>query len=124
MKVTDLSQEWKDRVTERRQWERFSPTRGTLALLDGRSYRMLDISFGGMSIYDYGQETVPEETIVGLHCFDEGFFLDALRCRKVSDQRIVTKGRYGEVVLNRIGLEIMENDPELKQKLTPFIGSE
>jgi len=124
MKVRDLSQEWKDRVTERRQWERFPPTRGTLALLDGRSYRMLDISFGGMSIYDYGQETVPEETIVGLHCFDEGFFLDAVRCRKVSDQRVVTQGRYGEVVLNRIGLQIVEDDPELEQKLTPFIGTD
>jgi len=124
MENRNLTQEWKNQVTERRRWERFTPTKGTLALLDGRSYRIMDISLGGMSIYDYGQETVPEETIVGLHCFDEGFFLDALRCRKVSDQRVVTQGRYGEVVLNRIGLQIIETDPDLERKLTPFMAGD
>jgi hypothetical protein len=123
MKDRNTYQVWKDSLAERRKWERYPPTKGTLALVDGRSYRMMDISLGGLSIYDYGDETVPEETIVGLHCFDEGFFIDAIRCRKVSDERVVSKGRYGEVVLNRIGLEIVESDPDLKQKLTQFMAS-
>ena len=123
MKDRDPSLEWKDTVTERRKWERHLPTKGAMALLDGRSYRMMDISLGGLSIYDYGEESVPEETIVGLHCFDEGFFVDALRCRKVSDQRVVSHSRLGEVVLNRIGLEIIESDPDLESKLAPFFGS-
>lgn len=92
-------------------------------MLDGRSYRMMDISLGGLSIYDYGEESVPEETVVGLHCFDEGFFVDAIRCRKVSDRRVVSHSRFGEVVINRIGLEIIENDPDLESKLAPFLGS-
>ena len=123
MKDRDPSLGWKDSVTERRKWDRHPPTKGALALLDGRSYRMMDISLGGLSIYDYGEEFVPEETVVGLHCFDEGFFVDAIRCRKVSDQRVVSHSRYGEVVLNRIGLEIIENDPDLESKLAPFLGS-
>jgi hypothetical protein len=94
-----------------------------MAFLDGRSYRMMDISLGGLSIYDFGEETVPEETIIGLHCFEEGFFLEAIRCRKVSDQRVVSQTQYGEVALNRIGLEIVESDPELQHKLAPFMGS-
>ena len=122
MKDRDKSQNWKDSITERRQWERYPPTRGTMALLDGRSYRMMDISLGGMSIYDYGEETVPEETIVGLHCFEEGFFVDAIRCRKVSDHRVVSQSRHGEVVLNRIGLEIVDSDPDLAHKLAQFMG--
>ena len=123
MKYRDPAQEWIDSVTERRKWERHPPTKGAMALLDGRSYRMMDISLGGLSIYDYGEESVPEETIIGLHCFDEGFFVDALRCRKVSDQRVVFHSRLGEVVLNRIGLEIIESDPDLESKLAPFLGS-
>jgi len=83
---------------------------------------MMDISFGGLSIYDYGEESVPEEMVVGLHCFDEGFFVDAIRCRKVSDQRIVSQSRYGEVIINRIGLEIVEDDPDLETKLAPFLA--
>jgi len=121
MKGKDPSREWQDGVTERRKWERYAPTTGTMALLDGRSFRMMDISLGGLSIYDYGDETVPEETVVGLHCFDEGYFLDAIRCRKVSDHRVVSRSRFGDVVLNRIGLEIMENDPDLERKLAPFM---
>ena len=122
MKVKDPSQEWKNNVTERRKWARHPPVEGTLALLDGRTYRMMDISLGGLSIYDYGDDSVPDETIVGLHCFDEGFFVDAIRCRKVSDQRVVSQSRYGEVIMNRISLEIVENDPELENKLKPFLG--
>ena len=70
MKEKDPSLGWKDSVTERRKWDRYPPTKGALALLDGRSYRMMDISLGGISIYDYGEESVPEETVIGLHCFD------------------------------------------------------
>lgn len=123
MRARDSYHGWKSIVTERRKWKRHPPVRGTLALLDGRSYRMMDISFGGLSIYDYGEESVPEEMVVGLHCFDEGFFVDAIRCRKVSFQRVVSQSRYGEVVINRIGLEIMENDPDLENKLAPFLAS-
>jgi hypothetical protein len=118
----DSYQDWKDSITERRKWERYTPTKGTMAWLDGKSYRMMDISLGGLSIYEYGEDAVPEETIIGLHCFEEGFFLDAIRCRKVSDQRVVSQSQHGEVVLNRVGLEILENDPELEQKLAPFIS--
>ena len=112
---------WLDSITDRRRWERFPPTRGTQAWLDGRSYRMMDISLGGLSIYDYGEESVPDETIIGLHCFEEGFFIEAIRCRKVSDHRVVSHSQHGEVVLNRIGLQIIENDPDLEQKLAPFM---
>jgi hypothetical protein len=122
MKEKDSYQDWKDNITERRKWERYPPTRGTVAFLDGRSYRMMDISLGGLSIYDFGEETVPEETIIGLHCFEEGFFLEAIRCRKVSDHRVISQTQYGEVALNRIGLEIVESDPELQHKLAPFMG--
>lgn len=122
MKSRDISWDWKDNVTERRKWERHPPAKGVLAMLDGRSYRMLDISFGGFCIYDYGEESVPDEMIVGLHCFDEGIFVDAIRCRKVSDQRIVSQTRYGEVFINRIGLEIVEKIPDLVEKLTPFLA--
>jgi hypothetical protein len=121
MSERESYQDWKDKITERRKWDRHPPTRGALAWLDGRSYRMMDISLGGLSIYDYGDETVPEETIIGLHCFEEGYFVDAIRCRKVSDHRVVSQSRYGEVIMNRIGLEILESDPDLEEKLTPFM---
>ena len=123
MKDKNPYQEWTDSISERRKWERYPPTKGTMALLEGRTYRMMDVSLGGLSIFDYGEETVPEEMIVGLHCFEEGYFLDAIRCRKVSDHSVVSHSQYGEVVLNRIGLEIVDNDPDLQQKLSPFMGS-
>jgi len=122
MKANNSYQEWKDNIIERRKWERYPPVKGTMALLEGRTYRIMDVSLGGLSIFDYGGETVPEETIVGLHCFEEGLLLDAIKCRKVSDQRVVSHTQYGEVALNRIGLEIVDSDPDLREKLSPFLG--
>lgn len=121
LKSRETYQDWKDNLKERRRWVRYAPTRGTLAWLEGRSYRMMDISLGGFSIYDYGNETVPEEVVLGLHCFEEGHFLDAVRCRKVSDHRVVSQSQYGEMIINRIGLQIIDDDPDLELKLTPFM---
>jgi hypothetical protein len=59
--------------------------------------------------------------VVSLSCAVEGFFVDALKCRKVSGHRVVTCFPFGPTALNRIGLEIMENDPDMEQKLAPFI---
>ena len=119
----NIPRDWVDTTVERRKWERHPPARGTLALLNGKVYRLMDISHGGFSIYDYGEEAVPEEMIVSLHCFDEGFSLDAIRCRKVSDLHVVSQTSRGDVVLNRIGLEILEKNPDLMKKLAPFMGS-
>ena len=113
--------EWKGGTTNRRKWDRYRPTKGVTAQVEGRSYRMMDISQGGMAIYDYGADTVPVETVVSLYCSVEGFFVDALKCRKVSDRRVVTDSPLGRTVLNRIGLEILESDPELEHKMAPFM---
>lgn len=113
--------DWKGSTTSRRKSERYHPTKGATALVEGRSYRMMDISQGGLAIYDYGEDTVPAETVVSLHCSVEGFFIDALRCRKVSDHRVVTESPSGRSALNRIGLEIVESDPDMEHKLAPFM---
>ena len=121
MRDRDPYLEWKGSTTNQRRWERYRPTKGATAQVEGRSYRMMDISQGGLAIYDYGEDTVPEETVVSLHCSVEGFFVDALKCRKVSDHRVVTDSPSGRTALNRIGLEIMESDPDLEHKLAPFM---
>ena len=113
--------EWKGGTTNRRKWDRYRPTKGATAQVEGRSYRMMDISPGGMAIYDYGADTVPVETVVSLYCSVEGFLVDALKCRKVSDRRVVTDSPLGRTVLNRIGLEILESDPDLEHKMAPFM---
>ena len=121
MRDRDPYLDWKGSTTNRRRSERYRPTKGATAQVEGRSYPMMDISQGGLSIYDYGEGTVPEEMVVSLYCTVEGFFVDALKCRKVSGHRVVTYFSYGPTALNRIGLEIMENDPDMEQKLAPFI---
>lgn len=119
----DEYQSWKGTTAERRRWDRYEPKKGTIAHLEGRSYRLMDISRGGMAIYDYGDESVPEEIVLSLHCTEEGFFIDALKCRKMSDQKVVSNSPYGRSELNRIGLMIIDNDPELDERLAPFLGS-
>ena len=119
--VRDPYLDWKGSTTNRRRSERYRPTKGTTAQVEGRSYHMMDISQGGLSIYDYGGGTVPEMMVVSLYCTVEGFFVDALKCHKVSDHRVVTYFPSGRTVLNRIGLEIVENDPDMEQKLAPFM---
>ena len=81
---------------------------GTLALVKGRPYRLLDISRGGLAIYDYGEKSVPDETVLSLHAADKGFTLDTLQCRKVSDSRVVSYSTYSAEVIHRISLEIVE----------------
>jgi hypothetical protein len=112
---------WKESAAEQRRWNRYPPANGVLAQMEGRTYRLLDISPGGVAVYDYGSEKVPDETLISLHSTEEGFFLDAIRCRKVSDNRIMSYSSHGPEVINRIGLEILENDPDLEGKLAPFI---
>jgi len=112
---------WKESTAEQRKWNRFPPAEGVLARMEGRTYRLLDISAGGIAVYDYGNEKVPEETVVSLHLSEAGFYIDALRCRKVSDSRVVSYSSHGPEVINRIGLEILENDLETERKLAPFM---
>lgn len=118
----DGAEKWHKRIRERRRWERYPPVEGAVALLDGRSYPLVDISMGGLSISDFGGEAVTDEAVIGLQCLEEGYFVDAIRCRKISNQPIVSKSRYGEVILNRISFQILEDDPKLEQKLKPFMG--
>jgi hypothetical protein len=121
MRLTDEPEMWHKKVTERRKWERYPPIEGAVALLDGRTYSLVDISMGGLAISDFGGEAVTDEAIIGLQCLEEGFFIDAIRCRKISDRPIVSQSRYGEVVLNRISFQILEGDTELEQKLKSFM---
>ena len=106
---------------EQRRWHRYPPANGVLAHVEGRSYRLLDISAGGVAIYDYGGENVPDETLLSLHSIEGGHFLSALKCRKVSDNRMVSYSPHGPEVINRVGLEILESDPDFEVKLDPFI---
>ena len=114
-------QAWKNTPSERRRWERYPPEEGVLALLEGHPYRILDISRGGFAVYDYGGENVPDHTLISLHDSMGGFFLDALRCRKVSESRVVSQSTSSSEVIRRIGLEILDDDPDLGQKLAPFM---
>ena len=41
----------------------------------------------------------------------------------MSDQKVFTDSPYGRSELNRIGLMIIDNDPELDDSLAPFLGS-
>ena len=123
MSEYDEYQAWKGSTSDRRRWDRHPPRKGTVAHVEGRSYRLMDISRGGFAIYDYGDESVPEEVVVSLHSMEEGFFIDALKCRKMSDQKVVSDSPYGRSQMNRVGLMIVDNDPELGDKLTPFLAA-
>ena len=117
----DHYKEWKETSADQRRWSRYPPAEGVLAHLEGRTFRLLDISQGGVAIYDYGGEKVPDETVLGLHSSEGGFFLGSLRCRKVSDNRVISYSPHGPEVINRISLEILESDPDLDRKLSPFM---
>jgi hypothetical protein len=113
--------EWKESTAEQRRWNRYPPAEGVLARMEGRTYRLLDIGGGGIALYDYGSEKVPEETIISLHSTDAGFYIDALRCRKVTESRVISYTPHGPEVINRIGLEIIEENPDTEGRLTPFM---
>ncbi|UCG38095.1 MAG: PilZ domain-containing protein [bacterium] len=121
MRDQDHYNRWKGNFAERRKWPRYPPTSGARALVEGRSYRLMDISGGGLAIYDYGGETVPEEMVISIHSPDEGFLVEALRCRKVSDGWVVSDSPYGRAEVNRVSLEIVESDPDMEHKLAPFM---
>lgn len=114
-------EEWKESAVEQRRWNRFPPADGVLAQLEGRTYRLLDLSGGGVAVYDYGDEKVPHETIISLHSTEDGLYLDSIRCRKVSDNRMISYSSYGPEVINRVGLQIVEKDPDIESKIAPFM---
>ncbi len=113
---------WDEPSAERRKWHRYPPVEGTMALVEGRPYRLLDISRGGLAIYDYGEQSVPDETVLSLHAADKGLSLDTLQCRKVSENRVVSYSTYSAEVIHRISLEIVEADPDLGSRLEPFMS--
>ena len=124
----EISQEdyrtWKEKISERRKWERYPPGKGVLALLDGYTYRLIDISWGGLSLYDYRGKAFPEEGILSLHSTEDGFFLDTLHCRKVSEHQFVKCLHFGREKIHKVSLEILNTDLDLDQKLMPFVGEQ
>jgi hypothetical protein len=123
MKKSDREhyEEWKESSAEQRRWNRSPPADGVLAQIEGRTYRLLDLSGGGVAVYDYGSEKVPEETIISLHSVENGFYLGSIRCRKISDKRVISYSYHGPEVINRIGLQILEKDPDIESRMTPFM---
>lgn len=91
-------------------------------MVEGRPYRVLDVSRGGLAIYDYGNHSVPDVTIVSLHAADRGISLDTLHCRKVSDNRVVSYSTHSAEVVNRVSFEIIDADPDLEARLELFIS--
>lgn len=122
MDIQDWYQAWKDSPSDQRRWDRYPPVEGTHALLEGRFYWIMDISGGGLAIYNYGEEAIPEETVVSIHSTKEGYFLDNIRCRKISDSRVVLYSTYSSEVIRRIGLQIVDAGPEMGAKLEPFMN--
>jgi hypothetical protein len=112
---------WKENVPDRRQWERYPPGQGVLALLDGYTYRLIDISMGGLSLYDYRGKAFPEEGVLSLHSTEDGFYIDTLRCRKVSENQFVVCLHFGRERIHKVSLKILDTDPDLDQKLTLFM---
>lgn len=119
--VRDSHRAWEELPTEHRKWFRYPSLEGVEALLEGRPYKVLDISRGGLSIYNHGEEAVPEETTVSLHNIEEGHFLCTVRCRKVEDSRIVFHSTFNSEIIRRISLEFVEDDPHLFHKLESFM---
>jgi hypothetical protein len=115
---------WKEKVPDRRRWERYPPGQGVLALLDGYTYRLIDISLGGLSLYDYRGKAFPEEGVLSLHSTEKGFFLDTLRCRKVSENQFVICLHFGRERIHKVSLKILDTDPDLDQKLMLFMGKQ
>lgn len=115
-------QSWDESPVERRKWRRYPPVEGTLAMVAGRPYRLLDISRGGLAIYDYGEQNVPDKAMLSLHTADKGLTLDTLQCRKVSYNRVVSYSTYSAEVIHRISLEIVEADPDMGSRLEPFMS--
>ena len=119
--IRDGHRAWEELPSEHRKWFRYPPLEGVEALLEGRPYKVLDISRGGISIYNRGEEAVPEESTVSLHHTEEGHFLCTVRCRKVEDSRIVFHSTFNAEIIRRISLEFVEEDPHLFVKLEPFM---
>lgn len=107
--------------SEPRKWFRYPPLEGVEALLEGRPYRVLDISRGGLCICNHGEEPVPEESVVSLHHTEEGYYLCTIRCRKVEDSTIVFHSTFNAEIVRRISLEFVDDDPHLFTKLEPFV---
>ena len=114
-------QNWKSITEEQRRWYRHPAVGGTIAMLSGRPYNILDISRGGLAIYNHGGEAVPEEMVLSLLAPDEGLVLDALRCRKVAEAQTVLLDGSRADVIHRISLEIMNLDPDIEDQLNAFI---
>ena len=114
-------QTWKENISERRKWERYPPGKGVLASLDGYTYRLIDISRGGLSLYDHRGKAIPEEGVLSLHSTEDGFFLHTLRCRKVSEHQFVASRYFHQEKIYKVSLKILDTDADLDQKLAPFI---
>jgi hypothetical protein len=114
-------QKWKGRIDDRRKWERYPPGAGVLARLDGYTYKLLDIGLGGLSLYNHGGKALPEEGALSLHCQEEGFYLDTLRYRKVSEYHFLAWSKFGRVNIHKISLMLMDTDPDMGSRLAPFM---
>ena len=83
-----------------------------------------DISEGGIGVRYKGSDDLPDEVVVDLLNATKSVLIDQIRCRKVRDEPQGKVAVFTYISERRLGLEFMEPDIDMLDRLVRFVGRE
>ena len=83
-----------------------------------------DISEGGIGVRYKGSDDLPDEVVVDLLNATKSVLIDQIRCRKVRDETQGKVAVFTYISERRLGLEFMEPDIDMLDRLVRFVGRE
>ena len=83
-----------------------------------------DVSEGGIGVRYKGADDLPEEVVVDLLNATKSVLIDKVRCRKVRDETQGKVAVFTYVSERRLGLEFVEPDIDMLDRLARFVGRE
>ena len=83
-----------------------------------------DVSEGGIGVRYKGSDDLPDEVVVDLLNVTKSVTIDKVRCRKVRDETQGKVAVFTYVSERRLGLEFVEPDIDMLDRLARFVGRE
>lgn len=83
-----------------------------------------DISEGGIGVRYKGSDDLPDEVVVDLLNATKSVLIDQIRCRKVRDETQGKVAVFTYISERRLGLEFVEPDIDMLDRLVRFVGRE
>lgn len=107
---------------ERRQYTRFIPKDGTMAVCKHALGPIIDISMGGLSCrYMHDKNSISTSNLYGIFLGSDDILIDRIKSRIVSDEIATQESSFLKTCFHKLSIEFVSLSPEQRKKLKEFL---